>query len=123
MNYPQPLATAVPITELPTFYRIYLVEFRWCFCCYNPYFIVEKKNGNWIIKKHHEEKSFTIPASKNIKQLNDILIMIGLENKMMKMKVVQEERTIKTKFFFNLNSLFNHIIFTEKSLEGVLYIK
>ena len=62
-------------------------------------------------------------VSKNIKQLNDILIMIGLENKMMKMKVVQEERTIKTKFFFNLNSLFNHIIFTEKSLEGVLYIK
>ena len=112
MEYPQPLATAVPITELPTFYR-----------CFNPFFIVEKKNGNWIIKKHHEEKSFTIPVSKNIKQLNDILIMIGLENKMMKMKVVQEERTIKTKFFFNLNSLFNHIIFTEKSLEGVLYIK
>ena len=49
--------------------------------------------------------------------------MIGLENKIMKMKVIQEERIIKTKNFFNLNSLFNYIIFTEKSLEGVLYEK
>ena len=49
--------------------------------------------------------------------------MIGLENKIMNMKLIQDDRIIKSKMFFNLNSLFNHIIFTEESLMGVLYVK
>tara|TARA_R110001592_G_scaffold302809_1_gene574773 strand:- start:42 stop:422 length:381 start_codon:yes stop_codon:yes gene_type:complete len=120
---PQAIATIVPVQNISSFYHIYLVDFRYCFCCYKPYFRVKKENGNWVINKHGEDKSFTIPLHKNINQLNDILVMIGLENKIMNMKLIQENRIIKSKMFFNLNSLFNHIIYTEESLMGVLYVK
>ena len=125
MNYPQSqqLATAIPIQNISSFYHIYLVDFRFCFCCYKPYFKVKKENGNWVINRDGEEKSYTIPLHKNINQLNDVLVMIGLKNKIMKMKLIQEDKIIKTKHFLNLNSLFNNIIFTEESLNGVLYIK
>ena len=54
-------------------------------------------------------------------KINDILIMIGLENRIMKLNLIQEDKIIKTKRFMSLFNLFNHILFIEKSIEGVIY--
>lgn len=123
------VATAVPIPPLDirnvkSFYHIYTIEYRCFCCCYKPYFEIKKdlESGNWVISREGDDKSFCIPLDKEINKLNDILLMIGLENKVMKMKLIQDGRCIRSKIFFNLNSLFNFIIFTEDSLKGVLYV-
>ena len=113
-----------PKHQVKSFYHIYIIEYRFFCCCYKPYFQIKKEleSGNWIISREGDDKSFCIPLDKEINKLNDILLMIGLENKVMKMKLIQDGRCIRSKVFFNLNSLFNFIIFTEDSLKGVLYI-
>ena len=116
-----PTAIAVPINQIPSFYHIYIVDIKYCCCCYKPYFKLEKTKHEWILTKHNENKNFKIPLNKNLQQINDILIMIGLENRIMKLNLIQEDKIIKTKRFMSLFNLFNHILFIEKSIEGVIY--
>tara|TARA_E500000318_G_scaffold38142_1_gene36764 strand:+ start:205 stop:564 length:360 start_codon:yes stop_codon:yes gene_type:complete len=117
------LPIAVPIHNVKSFYHIYLVDFRYCWCCYKSYFKIKKSEEFWVLKREGDEKSYTIPLNKNSNQICNILYTIGLQNKIMKMKLIQDNKIIKTKNFYNLNSLINSIIFTEKSLEGVMYVK
>lgn len=119
-NLPQARAYPVAISDNPTFYHIYKVEYK-CFICYKPYFSIEKNNTEWILKKYDEDKNYKIPLNKDIQQINDIFLMIGLENRILKLKLIKDDTAIKSKIFLNLNSLFNHILFIEKSLEGVKY--
>ena len=62
MNYPEALATAVPVSELPTFYRIYLVEFR----SLNEHNLVGNQNSYNTVSQTIHIHSFFILILQNL---------------------------------------------------------
>ena len=114
-----PTAVAVPIR--PTFYHIFVVDIRYCFCCYKPYFKVSKNETDWILNKHLEEKSYKIPLNKSLKNIHNILHTIGLEDNKFKLNMIQNNKVVCSKSFHSLLSLFKHIIVIENSINDVIY--
>ena len=118
---PQARAVPVAIVNLPCFFHVYKIDYRHLWCCYYPYFTIKKEEKNWILKKHNEDKSYTIPITKDRQSVLDVLKMIGIEDRIFKLKLIQDNKVIKSKIFYNLNSLYDNIVFSESCLSGVYY--
>jgi len=111
----------IPVaTATPTIHYDYVVFDRSCFC-YNHVFTLTKKGDKWKLSMATEKNKYQIPSNKSNENIAQILMSLGVDKGLYKVKVYSKDVKVNTKYFITINSLVNFITENERVIEGVVF--
>jgi hypothetical protein len=111
----------VPVAvSAPTIHYDYVVFKRSCFC-YNHLFTLTKKGEKWKLSMATESNAYQIPTNKSNEDITQILMSLGVDNALYKVKVYSKDVKVNTKYFITIHSLVGYIIENEIVIEGVVF--
>ena len=111
----------IPVARAsPTIHYNYVVYKRSCFC-YNHIFTLTKKGEKWKLSMATEKNKYQIPTNKSNEDITQILMSLGVDNALYKVKVYSKDVKVNTKYFITINSLVNFIAENEIVIEGVVF--
>ena len=111
----------IPVaTASPTIHYDYVVFKRSCFC-YNHIFTLTKKGDKWKLSMATEKNKYQIPSNKTNEDITQILMSLGVDNALYKVKVYSKDVKVNTKYFITISSLVGFIAENEIVIEGVVF--